>query len=450
MKRETFVNLFLENFKADEFIVNNLYGVLDQLDPNASYDDLVNIFETSVEFDQTFDLRAHKTEKATRNIRKLSPRETYIALIKGYCASVVLMLPRVFQNGGLGVTPIFIITSAVISTYCVGKLVDTGLAKQLYSYSLIVERAFGKKGRFILDFMIALTQFSFTIAGIIFIVSSFKITVDTLFSVDSNPWIYGGVIVLIYTPISWVRNIAKFSFTFMLGNILILMAVLFVSVYCCMVLARQDGIAEGVKLINENEYLTAVGMSVYCFEGIGIVMPVMHSSEDPQTFKSMLYAAIATLTTIYVLFGALGYMAWGNTYIEPYSTDMLPASNIAVIIMKFLFSFNLIFSYSITIQPANQIYGNWFCSCAPKGKCRHWMKNLQRTIVVLCSVIISLTIADKIDKFLSLVGAVLCAPLAMTIPALVHLSLQAKTTKEKLVDILLIAGSCIVLLFCTI
>ena len=91
---------------------------------------------------------------------------------------------------------------------------------------------------FFLDVMVCLTQFSFTIAGIIFIVNSFKITIDTLFETDSNPYYYGAIIVAIYTPISWVRNIAKFSFTFMLGNLLILLAVLFVSVYCCMVLAR--------------------------------------------------------------------------------------------------------------------------------------------------------------------------------------------------------------------
>ena len=158
--------------------------------------------------------------------------------MKGYCATAVLLLPKTFQNGGLGVTSIFIATSALLSTFCVGKLIDAGLATKLFSYSLIVEKALGKKGRFFLDVMVGLTQFSFTIAGIIFIINSFKTTVDTLFDTDSNPLIYGVMIIAIYTPISWVRNIAKFSFTFMLGNILILLAIVFVSVYCFMVIGR--------------------------------------------------------------------------------------------------------------------------------------------------------------------------------------------------------------------
>lgn len=236
----------------------------------------------------------------------------------------------------------------------------------------------------------------------------------------------------------------------MLGNLLILMAILYVSVYCGMVLVRNDGLANDIVFINKNEYLGALGMSIYCFEGIGIVMPVMHSSESPESFKASLICAIATLTIIYIFFGSLGYLTWGQSPIEPYSTDMLPASNIAVIVMKFLFSFNLIFSYSITIQPANQILGNWFCSKAPRGKCRHWLKNLQRSVVVFVSVIMAMTIADKIDKFLALVGALLCAPLAMTIPALVHLRMLAKTNREKLIDIILIVSSVAVLLFCTV
>ena len=81
---------------------------------------------------------------------------------------------------------------------------------------------------------------------------------------------------------------------------------------------------------------------------------------------------------------------------------------------------------------------------------RYWMNNLLRTIVALLTVIIAITIADKIDKFLGLVGALLCAPLAMTIPALVHLVLLAKTLKAKIIDIALIAGSFAALGFTTV
>ena len=61
----------------------------------------------------------------------------------------------------------------------------------------------------------------------------------------------------------------------MLGNLLTLMAVLYVTVYCFMTIARQDGIAPEIKFINTESYLNAMGIAIYCFEGIGVVMPIM-------------------------------------------------------------------------------------------------------------------------------------------------------------------------------
>ena len=449
VKRSNFVNLFLDNYHADQYIVTHLYGAMQHLDDN-DYADVDDFFETSaVNLSTTFAKRARRVEKTVTASRKMTPRETYIALIKGYCCTAVLLLPKTYQNGGLGMTSIFIAGSALISTYCVGKLVDAGLQTKLYSYSLIVERALGKKGRFGLDVMISLTQFCFSIAAIIFIINTFKITFDMLLVTETNPWIYGGVVICIFTPIAWVRNIAKFSFTFMLGNLLILLAVAYVTVYCFMVMDRQGGMGPDIKFINEESYLSALGMSVYTFEGIGIVMPVMQQSENPAAFKNCLICAMITLTTLYILFGSLGYMTWGSNPIEAYATAMLPADNVAVIIMNFLFSCNLIFGYPITILPANQIFGSWFCSKAPKGACKYWLKNFQRAVVVILAVVVSVTIAEKIDKFLGLVGAMLCAPLAMTIPSLVHLILIAKTTCEKVIDLTLIVSSLMLLTFCT-
>ena len=68
----------------------------------------------------------------------------------------------------------------------------------------------------------------------------------------------------------------------------------------------------------------------------------------------------------------------------------------------------------------------------------------------MLAVLMALLIAEKIDKFLGLIGALLCAPLALTIPALVHLRLLAKTSTEKMVDIAFIVGSLGVLTFCTV
>ena len=99
VKRRNFVELFLDNYNADKYIVTHLYGALNDIDASASFDDLENVFDASaVNLSQTFDQRARKVEKRTqRSIRrKMSPRETYVALLKGFCATAVLLLPKTF------------------------------------------------------------------------------------------------------------------------------------------------------------------------------------------------------------------------------------------------------------------------------------------------------------------------------------------------------------------
>ena len=55
-----------------------------------------------------------------------------------------------------------------------------------------------------------------------------------------------------------------------------------------------------------------VGFSIYIYEGIGILMPVMQASECPEIYDKILIAAMVTLTAIYVVFGSMTYLAYGN------------------------------------------------------------------------------------------------------------------------------------------
>lgn len=163
--------------------------------------------------------------------QKLTPFETYIALIKGYCCLSVLLVPKAFTNGGWGLSSIFMVFSGLISLWACNKLVETGLATRIYSYPLVVEKILGKKSRLVLEIAIVLTQFSFAISHVIYLFESLKVTFDSLFDTETNLAIYLVMVLVIYTLLSWVRNLAKFSFTFITGNFLIVATIIFVSVY---------------------------------------------------------------------------------------------------------------------------------------------------------------------------------------------------------------------------
>ena len=161
-------------------------------------------------------------------------------------------------------------------------------------------------------------------------------------------------------------------------------------------------------------------------------------------------AAILTLTAFYVLFGEVCYIAWGANLTEPLVTEMLPTSNILVPIFKIFFCFNLFFSYPICINPTNTIIEHYlFRSMKHRSATRTWLKNLSRTIVVVVAVYMAIELEAKIDKFMGLLGAVCCAPLALFIPALLHMKLLSATTASKLENLVYIFLSTFIFVFST-
>ena len=162
----------------------------------------------------------------------LSPFEVYIALVKGYCVILILIIPRAFVTGGYIMTAILLMVSGVISTLCANLLVKAGLQSQLASYSELTGEKLGPKWRIAVDCCISMAQYSFTVSHISFIVTSLQTTVEAQLGVQTSPWIYliGSCIVL--TLISWIEDIKKFSSTFLVGNLLIFATILTVSFYC--------------------------------------------------------------------------------------------------------------------------------------------------------------------------------------------------------------------------
>ena len=70
--------------------------------------------------------------------------------------------------------------------------------------------------------------------------------------------------------------------------------------------------------------------------------------------------ALVSLCTFYTLFSFLCYYSWGSDLDEAVVTEMLPADNVFVQIMKLLFCVNLMVSYPLTIVPALTIFDTLF------------------------------------------------------------------------------------------
>ena len=66
-------------------------------------------------------------------------------------------------------------------------------------------------------------------------------------------------------------------------------------------------------------------------------------------------------------------------------------------------------------------------------------KNVTRSILVAVTILFTISLGQKLDKFLSVLGAISCTPIAFTIPALFHYKVAAETKASKYYDMTIIA-----------
>lgn len=164
-------------------------------------------------------------------------------------------------------------------------------------------------------------------------------------------WAYGLCIWLIYSPLMWIQRLENFSSGFIVAVFLILLGVATTSYFAVEVAQEQDGPGPGYVALNRDAYWSMVGFAFYMFEGIGCLLPIMRECEKPERMPAITLGAIWSLAIIQVAFSSVCYYAWGDTLDKPVVTEMLPADNTFVQIMKLLYCINLVYSYRINIVP---------------------------------------------------------------------------------------------------
>lgn len=197
-----------------------------------------------------------------------------------------------------------------------------------------------------------------------------------------------------------------------------------------------------------NTFTDGIGLAVYAFEGIGLVIPVYDITENKKMYPKIVIACILTCCSTFIWFSLFCIGAWGKDLDSPLVTDRLPQGPITYII-KIFFMFMLIVSYPLQMYPVHIIIENILYDGWPKSMKRQWSKNFSRSLLVLVSCLFTKALGNKLDKFLSILGAVSCTPVAFTFPVLFHLKACAKTRKDKIVDISILVISIIIFFYCT-
>lgn len=160
-----------------------------------------------------------------------------------------------------------------------------------------------------------------------------------------------------------------------------------------------------------------------------MVLPIRDIVEDQGKYLRLLCGVVGGICIFYVLFGDYCVAAYGNQLDsnDPMITTQLPATSIVTQIVKIGFIINLLFTFPLQIVPANNVLESYLFGGMVKGKKRMWLKNLSRTFVVAIIIFTAIVMVNNIPLVIELVGALTCAPLAFTLPALFHYKACAVT-----------------------
>eukprot|EP01018_Ginkgo_biloba_P029456 Gb_13083 [translate_table: standard] len=153
-----------------------------------------------------------------------------------------------------------------------------------------------------------------------------------------------------------------------------------------------------------------VGVAIYAFEGIGMVLPLEAEADKKHKFGRVLGLALIFITLTYGVFGVLGYFAFGSETRDIITLNL--GKNFVTDIVQLALCINLFFTFPLMMNPVHEVVESRFNG----GQ----YSFLLRSLVVLLTTIVALLVPNFAD-FLSLVGSSVCCALGFILPATFHL-----------------------------
>lgn len=168
-----------------------------------------------------------------------------------------------------------------------------------------------------------------------------------------------------------------------------------------------------------------MGIAVYCYEGFSLTIPLEASMKDRKKFPLALGLAMIFITFLYVSFGLIGYLAYGDLTKEIITLNL--PNDISTVLVKFALCISLFFTFPVMMHPVHEIFERRFQNISVfKETLREhpYLKKLFNRTVRLLVVVIAAYLAIKVPgfaTFCSLLGATVCALIAFVLPAIFHL-----------------------------
>ncbi|KAI8982188.1 transmembrane amino acid transporter protein-domain-containing protein [Mycotypha africana] len=379
---------------------------------------------------------------------KATPGKAMFLLLKSFVTTGIMFLPKAFYNGGLLFSIFAIIAWALLSLWSFLLLVQTRLVVPA-SFADMGGVLYGTGMRKAVLLAITLSQIGFVCAYMIFVSENLQSLVLT-FS-KCRVLIPMHLLLLAqsfaFIPLAMIRKIQRLSIFALIADVFIVIGIVYIFYYDVKELVTI-GVLD-VKLWNPTHFPLFIGTAAFTYEGIGLVIPITESMKKPKEFPRVLTRALTAITCLFITMGALSYMSFGEN-VQTIILLNLPSKDPMVSSIQTLYSLAICLSIPLQLFPAIRIMENGlFTTRSGKNNAVvKWQKNVFRVLIVfLCAGIGIVGSKDKLDKFVSLIGALFCIPLCFIFPPLFHLKAVELPTTRRLADYALIIFSCFCMVF---
>lgn len=284
----------------------------------------------------------------------------------------------------------------------------------------------------------------------IFVPHNLQTSLRLLFRWNFSTTIYLVFMTLLQMPLSWVRDIRRFTFTNILANGLIMYGLVL-----CLCFAfgestqpREPGGYASAELVNStsspaiekikqdkprpisnirdhmvhleplgNHWILFIGTSVLLFEGsITLLIPLQEAVQeknDRERFPRVYRKTICCIQLFYVVFGVACWMSFGDD-VDTVLTTSLPPGFLATTV-QLAYSIAVIFTFPLQNYPALEISCrsiSFFLSNNPyvvnklPPQIKQWItkRNVISSGLVFLLAIVAFTTMDALDKVVSLMG----------------------------------------------
>ncbi|KAF5180448.1 Amino acid transporter avt3b [Thalictrum thalictroides] len=353
-----------------------------------------------------------------------SQLKTFANVFIAIVGAGVLGLPYTFKKTGWIFGILMIFTVSVLTYHCMMLLVYTrrklesrhGFSK-INSFGDLGFIVCGPIGRIAVDIMIVLSQAGFCVSYLIFIANTLAYVFNS-----SNLAQLRSQNILGFKPKTFYIW-GCFPFQLGLNSIPTLTHLAPLSIFADVVDLGAMGVVmveDVIIYLQQKPVLNAfgglsvvfygLGVAVYAFEGIGMVLPLESETKNKEKFGKTLGLSMIFIALMYGGFGALGYFAFGEETQDIITTNLGKGwlSNL----VQLCLCINLFFTFPLMMNPVYEVFERRFCD----GRYCIWL----RWLVVLAVSLVALMVPNFAD-FLSLVGSSVCCILGFVLPALFHL-----------------------------